>query len=245
MKKISLLLVLTWVLFSLSSYAMNHDGMWNMGNWTWSGMMMNHENCDCPMMDKLTSEEKEKVKAMSHDEKMEYMLTKFGVDFMLENCKMMKSLTEEEKTKLKAMTKEELLTYMKDKRWTWAMMWKWDCMKDWKMWGMKNHMWMWSWTKMWNWMGMTWMMNSNNKAVMKAHESINKFFVKLDKTTDNAKKVDTLNKIIVKVDKLLADTTLSNTKKQVYTHIKHMLELKLEEIEATDVDLDWLLEINE
>jgi predicted transcriptional regulator len=68
------------------------------------------------MMDKLTAEEKVKVEAMTHDEKMEYMVTKFGVDYMLENCKMMKSLTEEEKTKLKAMTKEELLTYMKDKR---------------------------------------------------------------------------------------------------------------------------------
>jgi hypothetical protein len=81
-------------------------------------------------------------------------------------------------------------------------------------------------------------MNSNNKAVMKAHDSINKFFVKLGKITDNTKKIDTLKKIIVKVDKLLEDTTLSNTKKQVYTHIKHMFELKIEEIDATLMDLD-------
>jgi len=99
MKKIGWLLVVAWVLFSLSSYAMNHDGMWKMWNGTWSGMMMNHKNCDCPMMDKLTAEEKTKVEAMTHDEKMEYMVTKFGVDYMLENCKMMKSITEEEKTK--------------------------------------------------------------------------------------------------------------------------------------------------
>lgn len=244
MKKISLLLVLAWVLFSLSTYAMNYDGMWKMWNWTWSGMMMNHENCDCPMMEKLTDDEKEQVAKMTHEEKMEFMYTKFGIDYMLENCKMMKNLTDDEKTKLKAMTKEELVTYMKEKMWTWTMNWGCGCKKDWKMWGMKNHMWMWSWTKMWNWMGMNGMMNSNNKAFTKVNESLNKFFEKLDKETDSAKKIEKLNKIIVKVDKILADTTLSQVKKQIYTHIKHMLEMKIEELDGEDLDLDWLLENN-
>lgn len=242
MKKISLLLVLVWVLFSLSTYAMNHDGMWKMWNWTWSGMMMNHENCDCPMMEKLTDDEKEQVAKMTHDEKMEYMLTKFGVEFMVENCKMIKGMSDEEKTKLKAMTKEEFMSYMKDKMWT--MKWGCGCNKDGKKWEMKHKMWMGSWSMMWKKMGMNGMMNWNNKAIMKIHETMNKFFEKLDKETDSAKKIEKLNKIIVKVDKILADTTLSQTKKQIYTHIKHMLEQKIEEIESEDLDLDWLLENN-
>lgn len=201
MKKISWLLLITWLLFSVSTYAMNHNGMWNMWNWTGSWMMWSLE--------------------------------------MMKSCPTYQNMTEEEKVKFESMTQEERRTYMQSKMGTWAMMW------SGRMMGNMKHLMMWSWVKMWSGASMNWYMNSNNKAYTKLHDTLNKFFEKLDKeVTDDAKKIETLKKINTKIDTILTDSSLSQAKITVYNHIKHLIKLKINEIETTDVDLDWLLQIN-
>jgi len=146
---------------------------------------------------------------------------------MMKSCPTYKNMTDEEKLKFDSMTMTEKMSYMQSKMWSGTMMGKW-----WMM--------MWSWSNMWNWN-----MNSNSKSYVKLHNSLNKFYEKLDKeVTDNAKKIETLEKINTKIDTILLDSNLSETKKEIYNHIKYLIELKINEIETTDFDLDWLLQIN-
>lgn len=202
MKKIGWLLLITWLLFSASTYAMNHNGMWSMWTGTGSWMIGNLE--------------------------------------MMKSCPTYQSMTEEEKVKFESMTNEERRSYMHSKMWSGTMMGSGRMMGN-----MKHWMMMWNWAKMWSGAKMNWYMNSNNKVYAKLHDTLNKFYEKLDKeVTDDAKKIDTLKKINTKIDTILADTSLSETKITVYNHIKHLIELKINEIETTDVDLDWLLQIN-
>ncbi len=192
MKKITLPLLVAWLVLTSSTFAMNHgwmnyDKMWNM----WK------------------------------------------------SCGMMKNLTDEEKDNLKDMSKEERMQYIQSKMWSGSTM-SWSCMNKWKMWDMmKNKMWkgnmMWSWAMMWN-----------NKVMSVVHTKVTAFFEKLDKeVTDTAKKIEILKKIDTKITTILADTTLTSAKKAVYMHIQHMIQMKIDELESTDIDLDWLLNINQ
>lgn len=98
---------------------------------------------------------------------------------------------------------------------------------------------------MWD-MNWNWMMNRNNKTIIKINDSLNNFFDKLDKeVTDNTKKIEKLNMINSKIDTILTNTTLTDTKKQIYTHIKNMILEKINEIDSSDINLDWLLNTNQ
>gem|GEM_PF-4309626 len=71
------------------------------------------------------------------------------------------------------------------------------------------------------------------------HTKVTAFFEKLDKeVTDTAKKIEILKKIDTKITTILADTTLTSAKKAVYMHIQHMIQMKIDELESTDIDLD-------
>lgn len=167
--------------------------------------------------------------AMNH-EKMKNIAWGTGMMWnmeMMKSCPVYKNMTEEEKTKFDSMTMEEKKAFMHSKMWSWAMMWSGSMMNS-------------NWHKMWNWMKM-----GNNKSMTKINDTLNKFFEKLDKEEiDNVKKIETLEKVIAKIDTILADTSLVETKKTIYNHIKHLIEQKIQEIEWTDIELDWLLEIN-
>ncbi len=144
----------------------------------------------------------------------------------------MQSLTTEQKTKLDSLTtREEKDAYIKSIVWTWVLnnnfkMWKW--------------MWKKAWFERWEW---RWM--ERNVWMTKLHKSLEIFFVKLDKDyTDNTKKTEVLNKVVTKIDSLLSDTTLSESKKRVYTHLKDKINKRIDSIEAEWINIDSILNVN-
>lgn len=193
MKKITLPLLIVWLVATSSAFAMNHSEMNNnMG----------------------------------------------GNQMQWKSCSQMQNLTQEEKDSLKDMSKEDRMQLMQSKMWSGATM-SGSCMNKWKMGDMMKNM-KGKWQMMWSWM-MMW----NNKIMSAVHAKVTAFFDKLDKeVTDNAKKIEILKKIDAKITTILTDSTLSSAKKAVYNHIQHMIQMKIEELDSSDVDLDWLLNIN-
>lgn len=147
---------------------------------------------------------------------------------MWKSCDMMQNMTEEER-----------IQFIQSKMWSWYTM-SWSCINKWKMWDIMKNM-KWKWQMMWSWM-MMW----NNKVMSAVHTKVMSFFDKLDKeVTDNVKKVDILKKIDAKITTILKDSSLTSAKKAVYTHIQHMIQMRIDELESIDIDLDWLLNINQ
>ncbi len=151
-------------------------------------------------------------------------------------------------SKHKEMLKKWKMNVEKMKMWSWELMKHWTMMWTWKM----NHM-SWTWVimhdrkmdkiwslelnrpnhdiKMWSW-NMNWVKNNIMLwTLKKTHELTQSLISKIDKLyTSNTEEITALNAVLSKIDITLASASITDSNKQIYTHIRDMITKRINEL---------------